>query len=232
MRLIQVTNSVDGVTGITREKFKFIDTDGKTSWSDAERDVVLDRLALCRRLLNADAALPPHQGHALRVIDDAIAQNLDRLYLFPRSAGWRPDLKAYLLGDKGIGQCEASALCPPGGPDVKVAIELLHLGNLKRWRRRVAGPALGFPPWVAALCAMYTAPLLAHCAWPAFRLHLFGDTPHRRLAPLHVAGSTFGLGAAHIIYLSDLSVGSRRDVARLLMDTAFIVNEPRGGRAN
>jgi hypothetical protein len=200
--------------------------DGKVYFLQIEREKAYCRETLYRELLKANVAMPTDRYAALYELEDVIRQEPRERWVYAPSAGWFDDEAAFLLGDDLIGDVADVRVFPPDGLFASTSIDLLRRGKLASWRRSIASPALAFPPWVVALSAAFTAPLLAPCGWPTFRLHLFGGTEPRRMAAIAVAGSAAGLGQAFITQLSRLAAGRLPVVARLLTDLAVPVVEP------
>jgi hypothetical protein len=226
MQFKKFANAVDESTSTAFEVFQFTKLNGDVCLLQLARDKAGNCDTVYRELVNANAALPAIRRYAHYEIETAIGRDAPAQWIYAKAAGWRNDEAAFLIGDDTIRRQPGLRIYPPGGLTATLRISLLRRGALSRWQQTVAAPALAFPPFVASLAAAFAAPLVAPCHCPSFRLHLFGGTELRRMAAVALAGSTAGLGPAHIAQLSRLAAAQLPAVARLVKDLPLPLHAP------
>ncbi len=225
MHITKIANLADQSNDSAFEIFEVRKLGRGTCLLRIEREKSRTPDSLHRELVKSNVAMPTDRRTALEALVSIIEQEPLEQWIYAETVGWREDERAFLLGDRLIGDIAGIRVFPPGGPTPQTRIGFHHRGNLATWRYKVAAASLTFPPWVAALSAAFAAPLLAPCRWPSFRLHLFGGTDLRRMAAVAVAGSAVGFGRRHITQLSQVAVQQVPTIAKLLTDLVVPVAE-------
>jgi hypothetical protein len=228
----KLANGEDEATGAAFEVYVARKVGGGAATIQIARELCGSPETLYRKMLGVNAELPPDRRSALLELGHAIEQEAREQWLYAKAGGWRDEQAAFLLGDKLIGDAGGIKVFPPGGMEAPASLGIERCGSLAGWQRKLAEPALAFPPYVAAIAAAFAAPLAHPCSWPNYRLHCFGGASSRRALAVALAGAPVGLVQEHIARLSRLSASEVPLAGQLMTDLVVPVLEHDDALAN
>ena len=190
-------NLEDEVTLQAYELFDFTTTRGTRRTVQIERSRARDPQSVYRHLLDANAALPTWQAHAVAEIQQAIDGPAPPQLRYAARLGWRTDGKGFVLSDSCVGSSgrRRDILPPRRLLTARVRVHR-RCGSLKHWQQQVAVPACSSTALMLAIAAAFAAPLIKPMRQPNFGLNLAGFSDEERALVLKVATSVAGIGTA------------------------------------
>lgn len=218
-------------TGEASFEIGFQAEDRKWKSIRAPKEQVLHYPAKTRDLLSKfDAVLPRDQKAIQSLMRELADQDAPNWWCTAPALGWQGGGSAFVLHDRVLGKYGdghsrmTTKLIPPDKAANDHLEKLQRAGNVKSWKKEVAGFARWSSPVALAISAAFAAPLLSVVDWPTFMVVLYGEAKVGKSTAALAGATVIGIGHERDLPNWNLTGAALPQIACCFNDILLVLN--------